>query len=89
MAVMMISYDLSKPGQNYEGLYAAIKSYRNWAHPVESVWLIETPNNAAQVRDHLAQYMDANDTLVVLMASREWATKGVSTDVVTWLQGRM
>lgn len=42
MTLYNIDYDLRNPGRNYEPLYDAIKSYGQWAHPLDSMWIIET-----------------------------------------------
>lgn len=37
MAVHWVNYDLHKPGQDYEGLIAYLKSHTSWAiHPLHS-----------------------------------------------------
>jgi len=66
MATYIISYDLRKPGQDYDALYEAIKSYGTWAHINKSVWAVVTTNSAVQVRDYLSQFMDSNDRLFVV-----------------------
>jgi CRISPR/Cas system-associated endoribonuclease Cas2 len=73
MATYIVSYDLKKPGQNYEQLYEAIKSYDTWAHINESVWAVVTTNTAVQVRDNLSQYIDNNDRIFVIKSGVEAA----------------
>ncbi|MDQ1090433.1 hypothetical protein QE390_005037 [Siphonobacter sp. SORGH_AS 1065] len=36
MAVCSVSYDLNKAGQNYEGLWAAIKETGEYSHIMDS-----------------------------------------------------
>jgi len=64
MSVFVVSYDLNKIGQNYQGLIARIKMYPHWQMQ-KSAWILVTGHTAAQIRDHLAAVMDANDTLIV------------------------
>ena len=66
MATHIISYDLRKPGQNYDALYERIKTYDNWAHIAKSTWAVVTAKTAEQVRDNLFAVMDDNDRLVVV-----------------------
>ena len=41
--IYAINYDLKRPGQNYTGLYTAIKHLgSSWWHYLGSTWLIET-----------------------------------------------
>ena len=46
---LLISYDLNKPGQNYDKLYAKIKELRTWWHYLDSTWIVVsalTPSQA-------------------------------------------
>lgn len=65
MTSKVIEYDLRTPGRNYDDLYAAIKSYGQWAHLTESTWFIKTDESCVQVRDKLMSVMDSNDRLFV------------------------
>lgn len=77
MSCYIISYDLRKPGRNYNSLYEAIKSYGTWAHILESLWAIVTTKSAVEIRDHLLQHMDANDGLFVVKSGTEAAWRNV------------
>ena len=90
MAIVLISYDLCKPGQNYNGLYDAIKELSGfWAHPVESVWLVDTNIPTSEVRDILKKHMDSNDKLLVVQLGLAWATYKVDVAVTNWLKTRL
>ncbi|HOQ14071.1 MAG TPA: CRISPR-associated protein Cas2 [Bacillota bacterium] len=65
MTSKIITYDLRKPGRNYNSLYEAIKSYPYWAHITESTWLIKTNDTCSQIKDALLRKMDYNDRLFV------------------------
>lgn len=84
--VYCISYDLSKPGRNYESLYNAIKSYGTWWHQTESVWFIVSSANATEIRDNLNKHTDANDKLFVVALRHEWAGVGFSQREYEWLK---
>lgn len=75
MATYVITYDMRKPGRNYESLYEAIKAYGTWAHVLESAWAIVTSQSAAAVRDNLRRHMDDNDGIFVVKSGTEaaWA----------------
>lgn len=81
----IISYDLSKPGQNYEELLKRIKSYSTWARLGGSAYIIETESNYVQVRDYLMQVLDKNDKLFVGEVSAPAAWYGLGTEVSNWL----
>lgn len=86
MSTFLVSYDLRKPGRDYSSLYAAIKSYPRWAHPLESVWVIVTDETAFSVRDHLRQKIDANDGLLVVKSAGVGAWSGLSQKLTDWLK---
>lgn len=86
MPCYIISYDLRKPGRNYDSLYEAIKSYGTWAHILESLWAVVTSKSAAQIRDHLAEHLDANDGLFVVKSGTEAAWQNVIYKDNTWYQ---
>jgi len=69
MPVYMITYDLNKPGQNYDKLYEAIKkaSHNNvWMHYLDSTWFIQTNLSTKQVFEQLEPHIDKNDNLLVM-----------------------
>jgi hypothetical protein len=82
----LITYDLRKPGRDYSTLYDAIKSFGNWAHPVESVWIIDTTKNPGDIRDYLKQHVDSNDVLFVVQLHQNWASSNLPPKNVDWLK---
>lgn len=73
MAVYLITYDLNKPGQKYEDLHKAIKSYGTWAHHLDSTWIIETSSSLQVVADHLVNQIDNSDTLLVIEVKNNYS----------------
>lgn len=67
---LLISYDLRKPGRNYSDLYEAIKSLGDWAHPLESVWIVDCGLDPTAVTARLRAQMDANDFILVIGVRR-------------------
>jgi len=86
MPSYLINYDLRKPGQNYDGLYEAIKSYPSWAHPLESFWVVVSETASTQIRDNLAKHLDKNDGLIVVKSANSGAWQGLSKDLTDWLK---
>jgi len=64
MASFLITYDLIKT-KDYPKLHEAIQSYSNWSHPLESVWIVISNRDAESIRNHIKQFMDADDKLFV------------------------
>lgn len=89
MATYLVSYDLVKPGKNYDDLITALKTYPNWWHHLGSTWCIVSPNTAAQIRDHLSQHIDQNDRLLVVRSAGEGAWQGFNPDGSKWLKDNL
>lgn len=81
----IISYDLRAPFRDYETLYSAIRSYGIWGRLTESTWAIVTDSTSEQVRNHLLQYIDTDDRLVVIKGGKEaaWVRAMANNE---WLQ---
>ena len=86
---LCVSYDLSKPSRNYEGLIEAIKSYGTWWHHLESTWLIVTSQSPTEVRDELSQFLDSDDKLIVFSPSKPWAGIGFSNEAYEWIKNNL
>lgn len=50
------------------------------------LWVISTPQSAAQVRDNLRQSMDGDDGLLVTRLAGEAAWYGLSENISNWLK---
>lgn len=85
MAHYLIGYDLHRPGQNYDALYDAIKSYGTYAHILDSTWIIRTSTPVASVRDRLMAHIDTNDTLFVIEVTSNWGAANLAPNFVNWL----
>jgi hypothetical protein len=72
MAVMLVTYDLKKAGQNYRAVYDYLRTF-TYCKGMESVWLIDTEHSVSSVRDRLGQLVDGNDVLFVVRLQRDWA----------------
>lgn len=74
--IYAINYDLKRPGQSYESLYAAIKSCGVWWHYLGSTWLVDTKLSADGIWNRLAPVVDKNDRVLII---------GVTKDKQGWL----
>ena len=81
MKPYMISYDLTKPGQDYEGLIARLHEI-GAVRILWSQWVLRTSANAVQIRDDLARFIDSNDSLLVtgLTGEAAWTRVRVPND---------
>ena len=74
--MFMIALDLrSNDSAVKEKLEAEIKGLGNWSNRLGDTWLLQTNNNARQVRDLLKQHVPERSVAKVFVAriSRNWA----------------
>ena len=65
MHLFSVSYDLLKPGKDYESLYARLRAL-SAKRVLYSQWMLKTSMTAAQLRDDLKRLIDTNDRLLVI-----------------------
>lgn len=70
--IYAINYDLKRPGQNYNELYAAIKNLGVWWHYLGSTWLVDTQLNAQTIWSRIAPHVDKNDFFLVIRVSQDY-----------------
>ncbi|MBI3853119.1 MAG: SinR family protein [Verrucomicrobia bacterium] len=87
--VLIISYDLTKPGQSYEPLIQRIKGLGDWARLGGSAYLVFTQYTPVQVRDHLWAVIDKSDKIFVGTCPPPAAWEGMPKDVSDWILARM
>jgi len=86
MKILIVTYDLIDPGQNYEKLLQKIRAYEIWARLGGSSYLIVTDSSPVQVRDDLSSALDKNDKLFVGSCPVPSAWTGLPDDVSKWIQ---
>ena len=64
--ILLITYDLNKPGQNYNDLYEEIKKAGTWWHHLDSTWIINTEYSSIEWNTRLKKHMDSNDSLLII-----------------------
>ena len=83
----LVTYDLKKPGQNYQRLYDAIWKYRN-IHPLESVWFIKSNDPATAISMNLQGFIDkdGSDLLFVCQIPTNfgWWLHQPAWDFLNW-----
>jgi hypothetical protein len=84
MALLLVSYDLISPGQDYPKVEAAIKGCGTAKKVLFSQWALNTSLSAGQVRDRVMNATDRNDKVLVCPLSG-WAGAHLDTDVATFI----
>ena len=72
MAIYIFSYELRKPGKDYNSLYAYLRQFTHCHHQT-STWFLDTSRTCAQLRDGATAHIDPNDTIFVARLSQDWA----------------
>ena len=86
MATYLVSYDLQRPGKDYPKLHEHLRSYAEWAKPLESVWLIKSPLASEPLRDKIRAFMDGNDKILVIDVTRSTAAwYNLPQEVSDWI----
>ncbi len=87
MNTILISYDLRAPGKDYSKLWEHLKSYPNWAKPLESFWLIKTDSTAEQVFGAAAKHVDGNDKIITIdVTGRSAVWINLPAEVSEWIK---
>ena len=87
--IVLITYDLNKPGQDYSDLYDAIKAIPGtWWHYLTSVWLVDTNLSTQQIYGKLERHIDKNDELFIVRITRDY-TGYLPKKAWKWLRNRV
>lgn len=90
MYTYLISYDLRRPGKDYTQLHTHLKSYSDWAKPLESVWLIKSSFSCEQLRNTVQTHMDGNDMILVVDVTKQSAAwDNLATDISAWIKSKL
>jgi len=83
---LLVSYDLMRPGKNYQPVYDYLESFSDRVKPLQSVYLIRTAKTAVQVRDELIAKVDSNDKILVIRIDTSmWGTFNLP-NTAKWLK---
>lgn len=86
--MLLITYDLRKPHQDYASLIKAIEGYGNYAHILESTWLVRTYKSAQQVYSELRPLIDADDSLFITGVDERNQQGWLKQLFWNWINGR-
>ncbi|MBN1187314.1 MAG: hypothetical protein JXB49_33860 [Bacteroidales bacterium] len=87
MSILLITYDLHKPGQNYDDFYKVIKQY-TWARLSESSYVIDTNNTPSEIYNQLSPHMDKNDQMYIITLKNPFISYGPKP-INDWLSQRL
>lgn len=73
MKTFSVSYDLNKPGQNYDNLIKELKRSHSWWHYLDSTWLIKTNESASQLSTRIRKHLDNNDNVLVIRVTKDYS----------------
>ena len=82
MAIVLVTYDLKKPGQNYSAVFDYLKKFTH-CKGMESVWLLDTITSCETIRESLRSVADSNDIIFVVRLQRDWSSLNYSC--AAWL----
>lgn len=67
--LMLVTYDLREPVQDYSRLYEILKtSFLDWQHPMESVWVVKVGHDvmANDVFNKIADALSPKDLVFIV-----------------------
>ncbi len=88
MKTYLISYDLIRPESSpeYTRLINLIKTAVTWAKPLESLWLIKSHLSSTDIINQLRAVTDANDKILIIEVTNDWASFNLSKEVIDWMR---
>lgn len=85
LMILEISYELRKPGKDYNSLYDTLKAASSWCHPMTSHWFIKTEDSVQTWADRLMKIIDQNDSLFVVDITGQPRQGWMSQEAWDWL----
>ena len=73
MAILLVTYDLKKPGRNYQPVHDYLKRF-TYCQGLESVWLLDTATSIRTVLYTMQNLVDANDAIFVVRLMQDWGS---------------
>lgn len=90
--IHIVAYDLKQPNDteaNYELIIDALKSqFDSWCHIEQSVWIVDTKDDAGAIRDTLKNYVHEGDVLFVARLTGNWGSWNFGGKRNEWLKSR-
>lgn len=87
MAILLVTYDLNKQGQDYADFYKFLEKY-SYARLSESSYAISTNNSPSDIYNALFPHIDKNDRLYIITLNQPYAGFGL-TEINDWLAANL
>ena len=84
MPALLVTYDLSSPGQKHAKVLEKVRSFGGWAKLSESSYAITTSLTPNQVYSQFESLLDSNDTIWIISLKKPYSSFG-SKKVIEWL----
>ncbi len=84
--ILLVTYDLKKPGKDYTALYNLLKTAPSWWHYLESTWLVSTNDSANAWADRIRTVIDQNDRFLVVEITHQSRQGWLPTDAWEWIK---
>jgi hypothetical protein len=86
MESYLIGYDLEKRGGNYPELIVSIEKLSDVRRRcLHSTWIVKSDSEEADIRDALASYIDADESLLIVRLAGQGAWAGLNQECSAWL----
>ena len=89
MHVYLVSYDLNVPGQDYDKLMTAIKSFPDSCHALKSQWFVCSSKPVQEVYEHLRKFIDDDDYLFISEVNLDSQVGWLDDPVAAWLRSAL
>jgi hypothetical protein len=76
----LVTYDLMKPGQNYDSLISTLRALRA-TRVLLSTWVLRSNKTAGALRDEFKAHIDQNDRVLVAEMPGAWAAYNALADI--------
>ena len=86
--ILLVTYDLKKPGKDYTALYNVLKTAPSWWHYLESTWLLHTNETPNAWSDKIRTVIDQNDNFMVIDITRQPRQGWMPKDAWAWINER-
>lgn len=89
MSILLVTYDLKKPGADYNGLYEVLKTAPSWYHIMESCWLLYTTETPSQWFEKVRSKIDQNDNIFIVDISNKSRQGWMNKAAWDWLNSHI
>lgn len=74
--ILLVTYDLKRPGGDYSGLIEAIKECPGWWHYLKSTWVVSTNETPDELTERLGAHLHKRDRLLVIEVAPDAKRQG-------------